>query len=207
MSSMRRLISSAQAPSTPSSTSPSFISRSRFENSESANNSCSSTDRDKACSSNFDTSGVRCATSHFMVRSILPLHIPTEHGFELVRSSLHLRPHHLKPLQRPRVLHPAHASDQVERVPVQTAFFQMSFVNVHRNDFPNHQTPALGRGIEVENLMQFAFEAYGRLLYSPRTHHFRGRRPDFRQFKFIDGRFIVTARQVHRLGQLPRHHV
>jgi hypothetical protein len=39
----------------------------------------------------------------------------------------------------------------------------MPVVDVNRDDFTNHQAAALGAGIEVENLMQLALEADGRL--------------------------------------------
>src|SRR5208282_1326577 len=48
---------------------------------------------------------------------------------------LHLRPHHFKALGGSRVLQSAHAPDQIERVPVEAAFFYLPIADVNRDDF------------------------------------------------------------------------
>src|ERR1700741_4956715 len=98
---------------------------------------------------------------------------------------LDFRPYHLKSLLGPGVRHAAHASDEVERIPVQPSIFQMFVVQVNGNDLADHQAAAGGRGREVKNLMKLALEAHRRFPDSRRTYNLRCRRSESRQLEFV----------------------
>src|ERR1700678_90075 len=106
---------------------------------------------------------------------------------------IHLRSYHVESLRRPGVLNPAHASDEVKRVPVQLAVFHMRVVHIDRDNLADYEAAAGGRGREVENLMKFAFKANWRFGDSRRPHDFRRLRSNLRQFKFIYRRIVFPA--------------
>src|SRR5580692_13907 len=87
-------------------------------------------------------------------------------------SLIHLWPDHLESLRRPAVLQTAHAADQVERIAVQSAIFQIRIVDANRDDFAESEAAAGGCWREGENLMKPALEADRRFRDSRRPHDF-----------------------------------
>src|ERR1700678_3708915 len=107
--------------------------------------------------------------------------------------SLNLWPHHLKSLRRPRVLNSAHASDQVQRIPIQFSFLQVRVVNMNRNNLSDHQAAAGGRGREVENLMELALKADRRFADSWRPHELRRFWSELGQVEFVHRRVVFAT--------------
>ena len=74
---------------------------------------------------------------------------------------LHFGAGHLEAVRGTRVLHAAHAADQVERIPVDPTFFEECIFDVNGNNFADHKAASRRAGREIDDLMQLAFEAYG----------------------------------------------
>ena len=72
-----------------------------------------------------------------------------------------LRPRQFDPFGSARVLDTAHASDQIERVPIQPAVPNVHILHVNGDNLADHKAAARGDGREIENLMQSAFETDG----------------------------------------------
>src|ERR1035438_7569571 len=117
------------------------------------------------------------------------------------RRRLDFWPYHLESLRRPRVLYPAHASDEVQRIPIQTPVFQMRVVNVNGNDLADHQAAAGRLRRKIENLMKLALKADRRLGNSLRPHDLRRLWSNLRQFELVHGRGVFAAGQIHRLAK------
>jgi len=123
------------------------------------------------------------------------------------RHLLHFRPHHLKSLRRPGVLHPSHAADEIQRIPVQFAVFKMRIVDVNRNNLADHEATAGGRGRKVENLMKLALEADRRFGDSGRPHDLRRLWRQLRYVEFVHQRIVFAAARIHRLAKFVRNDV
>jgi len=95
----------------------------------------------------------------------------------------------------------AHASDQVERVAIEAAIFEVSVIDVNGDDLSDDQAAAGGRGREIENLMELAFEADRRFFDASGTNELRGFGSDLGQFPFVDRRGVFAAGDVHGVEQ------
>jgi len=109
----------------------------------------------------------------------------------------YLRPCQLDPLYCAGVLDSSHAADQVKGVAVDASVFHVGVVDVNGNDLAYDEAASVRSLVEVEDLVQLAFEADGRLRNTRGTHHARRLWREFCEFEFVDIRWIIPAGNVH----------
>lgn len=118
---------------------------------------------------------------------------------------LHLRSDHLKAVSGTGVLQAAHTADQIEGVWVESSVFEVGVVDVNGHDVSDYEAASGWFGREIDNLMQFAFEAHGRLSDAGRSHGLRNYRFEFRQLELVDRSVVLAASRVHVLAQIIGH--
>ncbi len=99
---------------------------------------------------------------------------------------LHLRPLEVEALGGARVLGAAHASDQVERIGIEAAFFQDVVLQVNADDLPDHQASAWRLRPKINDPVELAFKADRRFRHLRRAHHLRRPGGQFRQGELVD---------------------
>ena len=145
----------------------------------------------------------------------LPLHLPLHQPLQLplLLHLLEIRPGQLEPLRHPRIRNPPHPGNgpqdsQIDDIPL---LINRILPDPKPRPLDDGQHPRLGPrpdpALKLLRLNQLALDAEDALAHPARFHRRAGSRMQTRQRPLRRAVGRIDAGEIHRLGEMLRHHV